>query len=321
LAGGSEKLRQGGRTRNRKPFFGRQGRQRATGTRCQKPKNRQKKSRRPAGISYTTLSPDRRDNAVNFPNGHPKESVLAHNHSSAVRPGVEVLEDRLAPAGHISWNGALVTVDGTPRHDKLVISYHAGMVRVALSGGARQVRDIPSSQLREVLFFGCGGSDTLVNRTAVRSITYPGRQPPPVTADLAAAAQTLVTQTNAFRQSSGLPPLAVNGLLAKVAQAHAANMALQDKYGDTDTNGHILDGHDAVWRVAQVGYQPAVLLENVAVELGAPNPAQEFLKDWWNSLDHRLNILNPVVTEFGCGIAQGLSGRYYAVQVFALPLL
>jgi uncharacterized protein YkwD len=126
--------------------------------------------------------------------------------------------------------------------------------------------------------------------------------------------QGIIDQTNGC-----LPALTVSAVLMQVAQAHAANMARQDRYGDTDTNGHILDGHDVVYRVAQVGYQWSWLGENVAYCYGYSDPAAQLITQWWNSPDHRANILGSNYTEFGVGLATGASGRTYAVQVFARP--
>src|SRR5262245_50444502 len=64
-----------------------------------------------------------------------------------------------------------------------------------------------------------------------------------------------LTATNAAMLAAGLAALPSDARLMQAAQDHAANMARQDRYGDTDTNGHILDGHDVVYRVAQVGYE------------------------------------------------------------------
>jgi uncharacterized protein YkwD len=125
--------------------------------------------------------------------------------------------------------------------------------------------------------------------------------------------------TNMDREMSGQAALFVNPLLQSVAQAHADDMASQDRFGDTDTDGHILNGHDLVYRVGAVGYAWSTLGENVAYNLGFADPAAAFMEQWWNSPPHRANILNPAFTETGLGVARGASGRTYAVQVFARP--
>jgi uncharacterized protein YkwD len=126
-------------------------------------------------------------------------------------------------------------------------------------------------------------------------------------------------QLNLHRQQAGLPPLTLNPLLMEAAQGHADNMARQDKYGDTDTDGHILDGHDVVYRVGLVGYRYSWLGENVAFNQYYPNPAQTLADQWWNSPPHRANMLETRYTEVGIGIATGASGRTYGVEDFGRP--
>ena len=49
-------------------------------------------------------------------------------------------------------------------------------------------------------------------------------------------------------------PLKPKVQLIVVAQNHARNMARQDKFGDSDQNGHILDGHNFEYRIEASGY-------------------------------------------------------------------
>lgn len=128
----------------------------------------------------------------------------------------------------------------------------------------------------------------------------------------------IVKLTNAFRRARKLPPLKVNATLASVAQKHAENMARQDKYGDTDRNGHILDGKGPKDRVEASGYKYARFTENVGYT-NRPGPARDLVTLWSESPAHRKNMLDPTVTEIGVGIARGRSGKYYGVQVFAKP--
>jgi uncharacterized protein YkwD len=131
--------------------------------------------------------------------------------------------------------------------------------------------------------------------------------------------EVLYQQLNLHRQQLGLPPLTLNPLLMEAAQAHADNMARQDKYGDTNTDGHILDGHDVVYRVGQVGYRFSWLGENVAYNQYYPNPPQTLADQWWNSPPHRANMLDSHFTEVGIGIATSASGRTYGVEDFGRP--
>jgi uncharacterized protein YkwD len=247
-----------------------------------------------------------------------------------VRLDVEMLEDRRLLASHIALTSpaGVVTVIGTGASDNIQISYHASKVRIAMKGGADQVAQFPRRRVKEVVIVANGGYDSWFNttRVPVYTVTNPSPAPPPVTAvfkatapDPVAAAQSLLQQLNGYRQTAGLRALTANALLMQVAQAHANNMARQDRYGDSDTNGHILDGHDVVYRVAQVGYRWGTLGENVAYNYGYADPAGQLMLQWWNSPEHRANILGGKYTVAGIGVATGASGRTYGVMVFASP--
>src|SRR5579872_1132025 len=92
----------------------------------------------------------------------------------------------------------------------------------------------------------------------------------------------IVQLTNVFRRARKLPPLTVNATLARVAQKHADNMARQDKYGDTDRNGHILDGKGPKDRVEASGYKYARFAENVGYT-NRPGPERDLVKLWGES--------------------------------------
>src|SRR6516225_2449517 len=98
---------------------------------------------------------------------------MADRSRGRVALGVERLEDRQLLASHIAFNPltGVVTVNGTPHNDRVVVSYARGdRVRVALTGGASGVAVLPSSQVTEIVFNGRGGHDTLRNQTAIPAI-------------------------------------------------------------------------------------------------------------------------------------------------------
>jgi uncharacterized protein YkwD len=249
-----------------------------------------------------------------------------------VRLDVEMLEDRRLPASHIAFTpgSGMVTVLGTGASDNIRISYHASKVRVTLTGTVDQTAQFRRRRVHEVVIVLNGGYDSWYNttRVPVYTVTDPTIAPPVPEApvaykstapDPATADQNLLQQVNAYRQSARLRPLAANAQLMQVAQAHANNMARQDKYGDTDNNGHILDGHDVVWRVAQVRYRWSTLGENVAYDYGYDDPAGQLMIQWWNSPEHRANMLGTEYSAVGIGVATGVSGRTYGVMVFSTP--
>ena len=151
--------------------------------------------------------------------------------------------------------------------------------------------------------------------------------PPPAPAKPGVAAsvtvnsleQQVIKATNGFRDENQRRPLKPSVQLILVAQSHARNMARQDRFGDSDKNGHILDGRNFEDRIRVSGYPFARAAENVGYERNKPDPAAAMMTDWKNSTGHRRNMLIPEITEIGVGAAQGRSGRWYFVQVFGLP--
>lgn len=131
--------------------------------------------------------------------------------------------------------------------------------------------------------------------------------------------QKIIDATNAFRAQNGLGALKPTVQLLVVAQNHARNMARQDRFGDSDHNGHVLDGRSFEDRIAVSGYPFARAAENVGYQLNKGDAAGAMMDGWKHSSGHRRNMLTPEITEIGVGAAQGKSGRWYFVQVFGLP--
>lgn len=131
--------------------------------------------------------------------------------------------------------------------------------------------------------------------------------------------KTLLTQANQFRREQGLAVLRPERRLMGIARRHAENMARKDRFGDTDKNGHVLDGMDPGDRVQVGGYAFARVAENVGWQIGRPDPVIAMVEGWKHSPGHRKNLLIAEMVETGVGAAQGRSGRWYFVQLFAKP--
>lgn len=143
--------------------------------------------------------------------------------------------------------------------------------------------------------------------------------PAPTRVEVNGLEQAIIEATNDFRREHALGPLAADVRLIVIAQNHARNMARQDKFGDSDKNGHVLDGRDLAYRIQVGGYTYARVAENVGFQLHRPDPAGSMMAGWRQSTGHRRNMLLPDITEIGVGAAQGRSGRWYFVQVFGRP--
>ncbi|MCT7983148.1 CAP domain-containing protein [Laspinema sp. A4] len=129
----------------------------------------------------------------------------------------------------------------------------------------------------------------------------------------------VVELTNVERSQQGLAPLTFNPQLAAAAQVHSANMGMRDFMDHIDP----VDRTKPADRVTMQGYNYQTVAENVAG--GQPTPEQ-VVRDWMNSPSHRVNILNPAVTEIGVGyhVQENDTGNvnfvHYWAQVFATPL-
>lgn len=101
---------------------------------------------------------------------------------------------------------------------------------------------------------------------------------------------------NAFRASQGLSSIRNNGLLARAATAHAADMERRGYFSHRSVGGPNGDG--LVARAASAG---------CAIRFGAENIAQgqrselEVFAAWQNSPGHRRNLLGSQYTEYGLG--------------------
>jgi len=131
--------------------------------------------------------------------------------------------------------------------------------------------------------------------------------------------QTRVNQTvdaiNAYRAQSGLPAYVVNPDLVTAAQAHSADIACNNLFGHTGSNGST-----PVSRVASTGYAVSVVTENVYGSYPPLTPAGAV--SWWatDQTDprHNQNLVSTIYTQVGVGYAFFNNFGYYVVD-FAAP--
>jgi uncharacterized protein YkwD len=171
--------------------------------------------------------------------------------------------------------------------------------------------------LLAALLSGCAAADGV--RAPTAAPVWPAQACAPAEATSDALEEKVMAETNAFRRQNRLAPLAPGKQLIALAQTHARNMARQDKFGDGDKNGHILDGRGFEERIRASGYPFARVAENVGYQLNKPDAAAAMMAAWKKSTGHRRNMLIPEITEIGVGAAHGRSGRWYFVQIFGRP--
>jgi uncharacterized protein YkwD len=119
--------------------------------------------------------------------------------------------------------------------------------------------------------------------------------------------QLILDLTNEARAKEKLPPLKVNATLMKVARAHSANMAKQNKME------HVLDGKEPHQRVEDAGYNYRSMGENIAAGDKRVS-VRKIFEGWMDSQGHREHILSPKFDEIGIGIAADKREYYYTQE-------
>lgn len=98
---------------------------------------------------------------------------------------------------------------------------------------------------------------------------------------------------NQERANAGCGPVALNPLLNTAALAHSQDMAHNDFFSHTGSNG------SAPWdRMTAVGYTWSAAAENIAAGY---TTAAGVMAGWMGSSGHRANILDCDFTEMGVG--------------------
>lgn len=125
----------------------------------------------------------------------------------------------------------------------------------------------------------------------------------------------VVSLTNQHRAAAGLPLLALNPTLIRMADVKAIDMK------DKEYFAHVSPSGVGVSSLANsVGYAYLLVGENLA--LGNFKNDAALVTGWMNSPGHRANILKPQFTEIGVAVIEGThEGQrvWYAVQEFGLP--
>lgn len=124
-----------------------------------------------------------------------------------------------------------------------------------------------------------------------------------------------INALNAYRTQNGLPNFTVNTLLVRAAQAHANDMACNNLFVHTGSDGSTPES-----RVAATGYVATSISENV---YGSNPPLTgERVINWWatDTTDprHNQNLLSSTFTEIGVGYSFFNNFGYY-VLVLAKP--
>ena len=132
---------------------------------------------------------------------------------------------------------------------------------------------------------------------------------------LAAVIQSeIILLTNAERAQNNVSQLKENALLDRSAQAKADDMARLGYFAHVGP-----DGKEPWAWIDAAGYNYQYAGENLAVRFV---DSKDVVSGWMASPTHRANIIKPVYTDVGVGIAQGLykgQPATFVVQYFAAP--
>ena len=118
---------------------------------------------------------------------------------------------------------------------------------------------------------------------------------------------------NQERANQGIAPLSVSSQLTASARQHSRDMACNDFFSHTGS-----DGSSPFARIASSGYSYSAAAENI---FGGNVLPQAVFNSWMSSPGHRTNMLNPTYIHIGVGYiynAASTYGGYYTAD-FAAP--
>jgi uncharacterized protein YkwD len=119
-------------------------------------------------------------------------------------------------------------------------------------------------------------------------------------------------QTNLARIKNGLPPLAWDGEVCRMARAHSENMSRQGFFSHATPEGLRL--RDRARLVGIIHY--SVLGENIAYNQGYEDPGAFAVERWMLSPKHRANILSTEFRAMAIGSFVAPDGSVYLTQTF-----
>ncbi len=117
---------------------------------------------------------------------------------------------------------------------------------------------------------------------------------------------------NLRRLDQGLSELKWNERIADLARRHSQNMAVHGFFSHIGLHGDMVDS-----RAVDFGLDDwNGIGENIAFNKGLENPSSFAVERWMLSNGHRNNLLDPVWTESGLGVAITVDGKYFFTQIF-----
>ena len=146
---------------------------------------------------------------------------------------------------------------------------------------------------------------------ATEVVTEPAPAVPALTVEQVEA--SLVAQTNAARESAGLPPLQLDATLTLLARQRSQDMIDRDYFSHTDPE----TGASMVGPYCIVPLNVKFCGENIAGATGLSDAQANVVNRWMGSDGQRENILRPQFGRIGIGVAVGGQWGAIATQLFA----
>lgn len=134
-------------------------------------------------------------------------------------------------------------------------------------------------------------------------------------ADLKELAPQIFARINVLRARVNAPPLAWDSALAREARRESEDMARLGFFSHVNP-----ERGDLGARLREVGIRWWRCAENILRENRFDDPVSVAEVEWWYSLPHRENLVNPVYTRTGVGLARASDDTVFATQMFLTPL-
>lgn len=125
----------------------------------------------------------------------------------------------------------------------------------------------------------------------------------------------VIDAVNDERTKSGASPLRANETLMKAAAMRAQTILDNENFSHQDPYEHIELGSV----LPRLKYNYVYASENIGM---GGNSGRDFVNGFMNSTSHRINLLNPELTDTGVAVVDGPFERYYVnivVQIFSIP--
>lgn len=107
---------------------------------------------------------------------------------------------------------------------------------------------------------------------------------------------SVLAYVNYQRTNAGLQALTVSGALTSAARSHSQDMAANNFFSHTGSNGS-----SPFDRMRSAGFSYSAAAENIYAATGSQNSASAAVAAWMASSGHRENILNGAYTYAGVG--------------------